>query len=84
MKKLFVILLALALSGIVACKTQAKLEKGEPMTCFQARFLAREGAETAATIMAEECPKELKREWCLRVLKERPEVFKDFNDCWRQ
>ena len=86
MKKIILVLIIIniVLTGCTLLNTQATREDGEPMSCFQARFLAREGADTAVIILAEECPKEIKREWCLKVLKERPEVFKDFNDCWRQ
>jgi hypothetical protein len=83
MKKIMLIMLLITI-GFLSCKTQAVKEDGEPMSCYQARYMAREGMDTAATIMAEECPKEIKRDWCLKVLKERPGVFKDFNDCWRQ
>jgi len=84
MKKLFIIIIFLLATGCTLFNTQAKRVEGEPMSCWQARYLAREKMDTAVIIMAEECPKELKRDWCLKVLKERPEVFKDFNDCWRQ
>lgn len=74
----------LALSGCAILNTQAVRADGEPYLCFQARYQSREGNHEAARDFAKECPTELKREWCLKVLKERPEVFKDFNDCWRQ
>jgi uncharacterized protein YceK len=86
MKKIILVLIiiSIALTGCSLLNTQATREKGEPYTCWQARYQSREGNHEAARILAQECPTEVKREWCLKVLKERPEVFKDFNDCWRQ
>jgi hypothetical protein len=81
MKKILIIII---LMGLTACNTQAKKYEGEPETCFQSRFHSREKNHDTARLLAEECPKEIKREWCLKVLQERPGVFKDFNDCWRQ
>ena len=31
-----------------------------------------------------ECANEIKRDWCVKILKEQPGMFRDFNDCWRQ
>jgi len=85
MKKIALFMLLLIMSsGVIACKTQASIKDGEPMTCYQARYLAREGFGEASAILATECTRELKRDWCLKVLAERPDIFKDFNDCWRQ
>ena len=86
MKKIILILviMSIALTGCTLFNTQATRAEGEPYLCFQARYQSREGNHEAARAFADACPTELKREWCLKVLKERPEVFKDFNDCWRQ
>lgn len=63
------------------CSTQASIQKDEPIACFEARYMARE--KFNSDTLCVECASSIKRDWCLKVLKESPEVFKDFNDCWR-
>ena len=63
------------------CATQASMEKGEPIACFEARYMARE--KVNSDTLCSECASSIKRDWCLKVLKESPDTFKDFNDCWR-
>ena len=69
---------------LLACNTQAKMQKGEPFACYEARYFAREKSEAAAVKLADECANAIKRDWCARMLQENPSMFKDFNDCWRQ
>lgn len=80
------ILIAMAVAACIVslngCKTQAVYEKGEPYSCYCSRYLAREGVNSDT--MTKECANAIKRDWCMKVLKDNPEIFKDFNDCWRQ
>jgi hypothetical protein len=64
------------------CATQASREDGEPYSCYTARYMARE--KVNSDTLCKECANEIKRDWCLKVLAEKPGMFKDFNDCWRQ
>ena len=64
------------------CATQASRYDGEPASCYTARYMARE--KVNSDTLCKECANEIKRDWCLKVLAEKPGMFKDFNDCWRQ
>lgn len=64
------------------CTTQASVEKDEPYACYASRYLAREKQNSDK--MVGECANSIKRDWCMKILKESPDTFKDFNDCWRQ
>ena len=89
-KILFISTIITALFGIgliivmllTGCATQAKMYDGEPASCYTARYMARE--KVNSDTLCKECANEIKRDWCMKVLKERPGMFKDFNDCWRQ
>lgn len=80
------ILIAFAIAVCIlqsaGCKTQATYEKDEPYSCYCSRYLAREGVNSDT--MTKECANAIKRDWCMKILKEEPDTFKDFNDCWRQ
>jgi hypothetical protein len=82
MKRILIFLIILLCA--VSCATQAEKYAGEPDACFQARYMAREKNDAAAGKLAEECANCIKRDWCIKILKEEPGTFKDFNDCWRQ
>lgn len=79
--------LIIATAGVVValqftgCKTQATYIKDEPITCYNSRYLAREGV--SSDTLANACADADKRNWCVKMLKENPDMFKDFNDCWR-
>ncbi|MFA6336203.1 MAG: hypothetical protein WCX48_11770 [Bacteroidales bacterium] len=81
MSMLFFIMLALCISQC-NCATQASRYDGEPASCYTARYMARE--KVNSDTLCKECANEIKRDWCLKVLAEKPGMFKDFNDCWRQ
>jgi len=70
------------LSVFSGCTTQASIVDNEPYACYCSRYLARE--KQNSDTMTKECANSLKRDWCVKMLKEQPELFKDFNDCWRQ
>ena len=80
------ILIAMAVAACIVslngCKTQAVMENNEPYSCFCSRYLAREGVNSDT--MTKECANAIKRDWCMKILKDSPGTFKDFNDCWRQ
>ena len=84
------IFIALALMAITGCgeslsvlKTQAKQIEGECMECFYARYMAREGMKESSVIFAEKCIKVLREQGCIKAIKENPDIYKDFNDCWK-
>jgi hypothetical protein len=89
-KKISAMALALLMAFAIAvcimqstgCKTQAVIENNEPYSCFCSRYLAREGVNSDT--MTKECANAIKRDWCMKILKDSPDTFKDFNDCWRQ
>ena len=75
---LLMMILIVFMSG---CNTQAKIQKDEPIACFEARYMARE--KVNSDTLCVECASSIKRDWCIKILKESPDTFKDFNDCWR-
>ena len=75
------IAVTLSVLSFVGCKTQAVIYESEPVACFTTRYMAREG--NASDVMSLECSNSVKRDWCVQMLKENPNMFKDFNDCWR-
>ena len=79
---LTMIVLAVMLSVFSGCTTQASIVENEPYACYCSRYLARE--KQNSDTMTKECANSLKRDWCTKMLSEKPNMFKDFNDCWRQ
>ena len=71
----------LSVMSVVGCKTQAVKYDSEPVACFTMRYMARENIPSDA--ISNECSNSIKRDWCVKMLKENPKMFKDFNDCWR-
>ena len=84
MKKLIMLLIIpLILISCQSLKTQASKEDGEIDECFYARYFAREGQQQAATLMADRCSKLLRETGCIKVIKENPDIYRDFNVCWK-
>ena len=79
---IIVFCVAVMLSVCSGCTTQASAIKDEPYACFCSRYLARE--KQNSDTMTKECANALKRDWCVKMLNDKPDMFKDFNDCWRQ
>jgi len=79
---LSMIVVAIVASAFSGCTTQASMQSGEPYACYASRYLAREKQNSDK--MVGECANSIKRDWCVKMLKENPDMFKDFNDCWRQ
>ena len=85
-KKIILVLMIAAIGVMAAllftgCKTQASYINNEPIACYNSRYLAREGI--SSDTLANACADADKRNWCVKILKESPDTFKDFNDCWR-
>lgn len=83
----FTMLLCMMVVAIISsvfsgCTTQASIEQDEPYACYASRYLAREKVNSDK--MTGECANSIKRDWCVKMLKDNPDMFKDFNDCWRQ
>ena len=68
-------------SSFGGCKTQAEYIENEPISCYNSRYLAREGINSDT--LSNACADADKRDWCIRMLKDEKNPFRDFNDCWR-
>lgn len=81
---LFLILLAIVFfTSCETLKTQATQNEGEISECFYARYFAREGQKESTLLLADKCFKVLREQGCIKVIKENPDIYRDFNDCWK-
>ena len=64
-------------------KFQATAEKNEIPECFYARYHSHEGDFSTAAKYADACMKISREAGCAKTIKEYPDLYKDFNDCWK-
>ena len=82
------ILAAMIMISFSSCSTplikfQASAEKNEIPECYYARYHAHEGDYVTAAKYADACMKISRESGCASTIEKYPNLYKDFNDCWK-
>jgi len=77
------IMISLSSCSTPLIKFQATADKGEIPECYYARYHAHEGDYSTAAKYADACMKISRESGCAKTMKEHPDLYKDFNDCWK-
>jgi len=64
-------------------KFQATAEDNEIPECFYSRYHAHEGDFSTAAKYADACMKINRESGCAKIIEKYPNLYRDFNDCWK-